>query len=153
MRKKQKAGKNSIGKKIDMINQVNASAEIVPPCNLPLNEFEQELWDTFIGSRQPSDWNQAHLILLYNFVKTQSELLDERRIYETESSILHSERGTPVANPRSRIIQDLSRLLVSQAKPLALDLSSGDIKTVKAQSKDYDEVKSKMAKKPNKLLA
>ena len=153
MRKKQKAGKNSIGKKVEMINQALASTEIVPPCNLPLNEFEQELWDTFIGSRQPNDWNKAHLILLYNFVKTQSELLEERKLYALESSISHSERGTPIANPRARIIADLSRLLVSQAKPLALDLSSTDIKTVKAQSKDFGDVKSKMAKKSNKLLA
>ena len=153
MRKKQKAGKNSITKKVDMINQAISNEVIVPPCGLQLTDFEQLLWDTFIKSRQPSDWNDPHLVLLYNLVKTQSELMQERELYALESSVMHSDRGTPVPNPRGRIIADLSRLIVTQAKPLALDASPSDIKTIKAQSKDFDDVKSKMSKKPNKLLA
>jgi len=153
MRKKQKAGKNSIAKKVDMINQAIEGAVFVPPCNLTLTDFEQGLWDTFIKSRQPSDWNDPHLMLLYNLVKTQSELNNERDAYAKEESIMYTDKGTPIANPRGRIIADLSRLLISQAKPLALDASPSDMKTIKAQSKDFDEVKSKMDSKPNKLLA
>jgi len=152
-RKKQKKGKNSISKKIDMINQVNAKTKIVPPCGLLLDYFEQQLWDTFISSRQPSDWQQAHLILLYNFVKTQSDLLAERELYKLEKSIVFTDKGTPIANPRIRIISDLARLSISQARPLALDASPSDVKTIKSQSKEYDDVKSKMASKVKTLLA
>ena len=79
-----------------------------------------------IGEFARSEWSAHQLELAAMLARTMTDLEREQRILRTEGSVVFSERGTPVVNPRKTVVQMLAASILSFRRSLALHARARD---------------------------
>ena len=97
-----------------------AAIEIVPPPNVPLEDRDMPFFANVIGEFARSEWTPHQLELAAMLARTMSDLEQEQRAMREEGSVAHSERGTPVVNPRKTLIQMHAGTILSMRRSLSL---------------------------------
>ena len=79
--------------------------QILPPSNVPLEEGDMPFFASVIAEFARSEWTAHQLELAAMLARTMADLESEQRQMRREGSIVYTEKGTPVINPRKTAIQ------------------------------------------------
>lgn len=97
-----------------------AAKSITPPSNVPLDERDMPFFASVIAEFARSDWSAHQLELAAMLARTMSDLEQEQRDLRTEGAVVHTEKGTPVVNPRKAVVQMHAGTILSFRRSLAL---------------------------------
>ena len=82
-----------------------ASKPISPPSNVPLDDCDLPFFASVLDEFARSEWTAHQLELAAMLARTMSDLNAEQIAMRAEGSVVSSDRGTPVINPRKTAIQ------------------------------------------------
>lgn len=110
---------------------MNAPAITLPDC-IELDESDQPFFDAVIAEFTREEWTEHSLQLAAMLARMMNDLHEEQKALRTEGSIAHSEKGTPVINPRKTAVQMYASTILSMRRSLSLHASaqSGDARDI-----------------------
>ena len=95
-------------------------ASIAPPSNVPLDDCDLPFFANVIAEFARSEWTAHQLELAAMLARTMADLEREQRDLRVEGSVMLSERGTPVVNPRKTVVQMHAGSILSFRRSLSL---------------------------------
>ena len=120
-----------------------ATKRIDPPSNVPLSDDDLPFFASVLAEFARSEWTAHQLELAAMLARTMCDLEKEQRMMRAEGSIVTTEKGTPVINPRKTAIQMHYSNIHSARRSLALHAraQSGEARDVgkrRAIAKDVE---------------
>lgn len=97
-----------------------AAKPIEPPSNVPLTDADLPFFASVLAEFARSEWTAHQLELAAMLARTMCDLEQEQRLMRAEGSIMATEKGTPVINPRKTAIQMHYSNIHSARRSLAL---------------------------------
>lgn len=97
-----------------------AVAPVVPPSNVPLDASDLPFFTNVIAEFARSEWSAHQLELAAMLARTMADLEREQRDLRTEGSVMVTEKGTPVVNPRKAVVQMHASSILSFRRSLSL---------------------------------
>ena len=97
-----------------------AGRSIAPPSNVPLDDSDLPFFASVIAEFARSDWTAHQLELAAMLARTMADLEREQRDLRVEGSVMASDRGTPVVNPRKAVVQMHASSILSFRRSLSL---------------------------------
>ena len=76
-------------------------------------------WPIVCG-RAPKEWTPFRVTLAAQLAQSQAELFRQRQMMKNEGAVIENARGTPVANPRVTVMQQMSQQVLALTRSLAL---------------------------------
>lgn len=134
-----------------------AANEIVPPSNVALDESDMPFFASVIAEFARSEWTAHQLEIAAMLARTMSDLDREQKKLRSEGSVVYSEKGTPVVNPRKSVVQMHASTILSFRRSLALHAraqggDSRDIAKRRARAKEIESdnpLDDELLAKPN----
>lgn len=107
-----------------------ASQPLNPPPTIPLKSDELPFFANVVDEFGRSEWTAHSLEIAALLARTMCMLENETRLLRDEGSVAHSERGTPVQNPRVSVTKGLAGDLLSYRRSLQLHAraQNGDVR-------------------------
>ncbi len=99
---------------------IGAAKQIAPPQNVPLDAGDMPFFASVIAEFARSEWTAHQLELAAMLARTMADLAREQRMLRDEGSVMATERGTPVVNPRKSIVQMHAGTILSMRRSLSL---------------------------------
>jgi hypothetical protein len=97
-----------------------AAKTIVPPDNVPLDESDLPFFASVIADFARSEWTAHQLELAAMLARTMADLNREQMALRKDGSVVHTEKGTPVVNPRKAVVQMHAASILSFRRSLSL---------------------------------
>lgn len=97
-----------------------ASRPIQPPSNVPLDAGDIGFFGSVLAEFARSEWTAHQLELAAMLARTMADLEREQRELRAEGSVVTTEKGTPVVNPRKAVVQMHASSILSFRRSLAL---------------------------------
>lgn len=97
-----------------------ATDQIQPPSNVPLDDCDLPFFANVIAEFARSEWTAHQLELAAMLARTMADLEREQRELRVEGSVMATERGTPVVNPRKTVVQMHASSILSFRRSLSL---------------------------------
>jgi hypothetical protein len=97
-----------------------AASSIVPPSSVPLEKCDLPFFASVIAEFARSEWTAHQLKLAAMLARTMAGLNREQRALRKEGSVVHTEKGTPVVNPRKAVVQMHASSILSFRRSLSL---------------------------------
>lgn len=97
-----------------------AATEITPPSNVPLESCDLPFFVSVIAEFARSEWTAHQLEIAAMLARTMADLNREQQMLRTEGSVVSTEKGTPVVNPRKMVVQMHASSLLSFRRSLSL---------------------------------
>jgi hypothetical protein len=97
-----------------------AAQPIVPPSNVPLEPGDLGFFASVIAEFARSEWTAHQLEIAAMLARTMADLEREQRELRGEGSVMVTEKGTPVVNPRKAVVQMHAASILSFRRSLAL---------------------------------
>jgi hypothetical protein len=97
-----------------------AASAIVPPSNVPLQKCDLPFFVSVIAEFARSEWTAHQLEIAAMLARTMADLNREQMALRKEGSVMASERGTPVVNPRKTVVQMHAATILSFRRSLSL---------------------------------
>lgn len=97
-----------------------ASKQIHPPSTVPLEDVDMPFFVNVIEEFARSEWSAHQLELAAMLARTMSDLNREQIALREEGTIMHTDKGTPVVNPRKTVIQMHASTILSYRRSLGL---------------------------------
>lgn len=121
-----------MSQKNDKIDSIQAETDIVagaytqiePPEHITMAEGDMPFFYNVIAEFAKADWSKHQLELASLLARTMADFEREQLELREEGSIVKTDKGTPVANPRKAIVQMHSSTILSMRKSLALNARS-----------------------------
>ena len=128
--KQRKKRIDSIAGAVDVM--AKAQQKIEAPSNVPLQAQDLPFFASVIAEFARSEWTAHQLELAAMLARIMSDLEGEQRLMRAEGTVLSSERGTPVVNPRKTVIQMHAGTILSMRRSLSLHARAqkGDPKAI-----------------------
>lgn len=98
----------------------SATETIVPPSNVPLEPGDLPFFASVIAEFARSEWTAHQLELAAMLSRTMADLEREQRELRNEGSVVKTDKGTPVVNPRKAVVQMHAGSILSFRRSLAL---------------------------------
>jgi len=98
--------------------QSAALGPIEPPAHVCIRPGDLVFWEGIVTARARDTWNETDLVQAGNLARCQADIERLQREVEKEGDIVSDARGTPIINPRHKLIETLSRRAVSLARML-----------------------------------
>jgi hypothetical protein len=80
----------------------------------PLSAAQKPIWDEILLRRSRDEWRPIDLRFAWELAEVLVRLKEEKKLLADEGTVLAGERG-PTANPRNRVVAQLSRQAMSLA--------------------------------------
>lgn len=97
-----------------------STAAITPPSNVPLDDGDLPFFASVLAEFARTEWTAHQLELAANLARMMADMTRELRALRDEGSVLASEKGTPVVNPRKTVVQMHSSTILSMRRSLSL---------------------------------
>lgn len=97
-----------------------AAKPIEPPSNVPLEPADMGFFASVLAEFARSEWTAHQLELAAMLARTMADLEREQRDLRAEGSVVTTERGTPVVNPRKAVVQMHAASILSFRRSLSL---------------------------------
>jgi hypothetical protein len=97
-----------------------AASAIVPPSSVPLEKCDLPFFASVIAEFARSEWTAHQLELAAMLARTMADLNREQLALRAEGSVVHTEKGTPVVNPRKAVVQMHAASILSFRRSLSL---------------------------------
>src|SRR3546814_2024080 len=82
-----------------------ATREIAPPAHVRMSEEDWPFWHSVIAEFARSEWTDHQLEIAAMLARAMADLEREQYELRAEGSVMTSERGTPVVNPRKTVVR------------------------------------------------
>ena len=107
-------------------------AQIHPPASVPLDQCDLPFFVNVIDEFARSEWTAHQLELAAMLARTMADLEREQRMLREEGSVMFTDKGTPVVNPRKTIVQMNAATILSYRRSLSLHAraQSGDARDI-----------------------
>lgn len=102
------------------VMRAQAEVEIVPPANIALDDADMPFWDSIIAAFPTIEWNDHDLEVAAILARTMADLNREQLALRDEGSIVKTDKGTPVVNPRKTVVQMHTGSILSLRRSLQL---------------------------------
>ncbi len=96
------------------------SSEVAPPANVPLDAGDMPFFQSVIAEYARADWSDHQLEIAAMLARTMADLTREQALLRTEGSVVYSDKGTPVVNPRKSVVQMHAGSILSFRRSLSL---------------------------------
>lgn len=97
-----------------------AAKPVHPPSNVPLDASDMPFFASVVAEFARSEWTSHQLELAAMLARTMADLEREQRDLRAEGSVLATDRGTPVVNPRKAVVQMHYGAILSARRSLSL---------------------------------
>ena len=97
-----------------------ANRPISAPSNVPLDSKDVPFFASVVDEFARADWTAHQLELAAMLARSMADLEFEQRKLREEGSVMSTERGTPVVNPRKTVVQMLAGTILAMRRSLAL---------------------------------
>lgn len=97
-----------------------ASRVIAPPSNVPLADGDMPFFASVIAEFARAEWTAHQLELAAMLSRTMADLEREQRELRDEGSVVVTEKGTPVVNPRKAVVQMHASAILAFRRSLSL---------------------------------
>ena len=97
-----------------------ATKQIHPPSTVPLDDSDMPFFANVLEEFARSEWTSHQLELAAMLARTMSDLNREQLALREEGTIMHTDKGTPVVNPRKTVIQMHASTILSYRRSLGL---------------------------------
>jgi hypothetical protein len=98
----------------------SAARQIQPPSNVPLDPEDMGFFASVLAEFARSEWTAHQLELAAMLARTMADLEREQRGLRAEGSVVTTEKGTPVVNPRKAVVQMHASSILSFRRSLSL---------------------------------
>ena len=99
---------------------MQATKQIHPPSTVPLDDADMPFFANVIEEFARSEWTSHQLELAAMLARTMADLNREQLALREEGTIMHTDKGTPVVNPRKTVIQMHASTILSYRRSLGL---------------------------------
>jgi len=105
-----------------IIGAMEAAATPLPPIptHVKLRDCDLPFWDAIVRARMREEWDQVTLVVAAQLARCQYDIEAESLMLSMESSVIRNDKGTPVANPRVSVLEQLSRRQMALMRSLQL---------------------------------
>jgi hypothetical protein len=119
-----------------------ATKPIDPPSNVPLDDGDLPFFASVLAEFARSEWSAHQLELAAMLARTMADLAREQAALRTEGSVVATERGTPVVNPRKAVVQMHAGTILSFRRSLSLHARAqgGEARDVGKRRKQSREI-------------
>lgn len=93
---------------------------VAPPPHVPLADEDRPFWDSVIKEFARSEWTSHQLELAAMLARTMADMEREQRQLRVDGSVVKTDKGTPVVNPRKSVIQMHAATIFSMRRSLQL---------------------------------
>lgn len=93
---------------------------IEPPSNVPLESGDMGFFASVLAEFARSEWTAHQLELAAMLARTMADLEREQRDLRLEGSVVRTDKGTPVVNPRKAVVQMHAASILSFRRSLSL---------------------------------
>ena len=100
--------------------RVMQGRKITPPGHVPLDDGDWPFWHSVVGEFARADWTDHQLEIAAMLARAMADMEREQRNLRAEGSVMATERGTPVVNPRKTVVQMLAGTILSIRRSLSL---------------------------------
>jgi hypothetical protein len=98
----------------------SAAKRIDPPPNVPLAPEDMGFFASVLAEFARSEWSAHQLEIAAMLARTMADLEREQRDLRSEGSVMVTEKGTPVVNPRKTVVQMHAASILSFRRSLSL---------------------------------
>lgn len=86
-----------------------AKPSIQLPAYVTLTESAVPYWDGVVCARARDEWTDVELVVAAQLAQCQADIAEEDARLREEGKVITNERGTPVMNPRTTVMEQLAR--------------------------------------------
>ena len=97
-----------------------SAAELYPPEHVPLAEPDLPFWLNIIAEKAKVDWTAHDLEIAALLARAMRRLEREEIALDGEDTVMHNAGGTPMQNPRIRVIADLHARVIKYRQTLGI---------------------------------
>ena len=94
--------------------------ELVPPAHVRMDAEDMPYWHSVIGEFARSEWTSHQLEIAAILARTMADLERDQYELRAEGTVIKSDRGTPVINPRKAAVQMNTGSILSLRRSLSL---------------------------------
>lgn len=117
-KKPRRARVDSVSEQVRIM--ASAGAQIHPPSTVPLEDGDLPFFANVIDEFARSEWTAHQLELAALLARTIADLNSEQLALRAEGTVLTTDKGTPVVNPRKTVIQMHASTILSYRRSLGL---------------------------------
>lgn len=97
-----------------------SAAELFPPDHVPLQEVDHPFWLNITAEKAKAEWTAHDLEIAALLARAMRRLEAEETILDGEDTVMHNAGGTPMQNPRLRVIADLHARAIKYRQTLGI---------------------------------
>ncbi len=86
-----------------------AKPELQPPSCVTLTKSAIPFWIGVVRARARDEWSDVDLVVAGQLAQCQADMAEEDELLRVETRVIKNERGTPVMNPRTTVMEQLAR--------------------------------------------
>lgn len=116
MPRKQRIDSNTAAVKV----MQSATLELQPPAHVPLAERDLPFWRNVIAEKAKAEWSAHDLEIAALLARALSRLEMEETRLDSEDTVLANAGGTPMQNPRLRVVADLHARAIKYRQTLGI---------------------------------
>jgi hypothetical protein len=86
-----------------------AKPDIEVPAWVTLTESARPFWIGVVRARTRDEWIDVDLVVAAQLAQCQADIAEEDAALREEGRVIKNDRGTPVMNPRTTVLEQLAR--------------------------------------------
>lgn len=98
----------------------SAANDIDPPAHVPLEPDDVPFFRNVIAEFAKSEWTPHQIDTAALLARLMSGMEREQRLLREEGSVMFTEKGTPVVNPRKTVVQMYAGTILSARRSLQI---------------------------------
>ena len=115
---KRKQPVNTSAKAVEIMQA--AAAQLMPPAHIPLEKDNLPFWHNIIAEKAKADWTAHDLEIAALLARSMCLLVDEETTLRGEGSVVKNAGGTPMQNPRLRVVADCHARAIKYRQTLGI---------------------------------
>lgn len=116
MARKQRVDSNAAA--VEIMRQ--SAKDLYPPEHVPLAEADLPFWLNIVAEKAKADWTAHDLEIAALLARAMRRLEREEQVLDGEDTVMHNAGGTPMQNPRIRVIADLHARAIKYRQTLGI---------------------------------
>jgi hypothetical protein len=99
------------------------------PDHVMLRAGDEPFWDGVIRARAYDEWTGPDLVMAVQLARAQADIEREQVLLDAEGSVIENNKGTPIANPRFAVLENLGRREMALMRSLRMaGKDGGDVR-------------------------
>jgi hypothetical protein len=90
-----------------MVNAAKPDIEV--PAWVTLTESAKPFWVGVVRARARDEWQEVDRVVAEQLAQCQADIAEEDEALRVEGRVIKNDRGTPVMNPRTTVLEQLAR--------------------------------------------